>query len=59
MLKDGIHDWIASLGWVHNLHGVSDENTLIHLLLLNEFLDVVGHRTIIVFRGMERLSMVP
>jgi hypothetical protein len=37
---------------------MSDENTLIQLLLLNEFLDIIGHLTIIVLRGMEGLSMV-
>lgn len=35
-----------------------NEDTLIQLLLLDELLDVLSHRTIIVLGGMERLSMV-
>lgn len=37
---------------------MSDENTFAQFLLLDELLNVIGHRAIIMLWGMKRLSMV-
>jgi hypothetical protein len=43
----------------HHVHGVSNQDTLVQLLLLDKLLYVLGHDAVVVLRGMEGLAMIP
>jgi hypothetical protein len=43
----------------HHVHGVSNQDTLVQLLLLDKLLYVFGHDTVVVLRSMEGLAMIP
>lgn len=42
----------------HDVHGMSDQDAFVEFLLFDKLLHILRHGTVIVLRGMERMTMV-